>query len=320
MASTATTAPLPVDEGEGVEEILSSSLQTLYEYTPITHSSANHLFEYTLRLPRPSTSAEDQYIIDITLQTPDTEVANWSLHASSVWVASIFIADHLQDLSLGKFVGAEASGSRPVYVLELGAGAGLPGIALSKVHSTARVTLSDFPDGKLIKALASNVERNGVTGRCRALPHAWGSSDASALFAPFDDTENGSDSLPGYDIVLAADTLWNSDLHVAFIHTLRRTLRKTSDSRVYLVAGLHTGRYTLDRFLKMVREVGFIVEEAMEREVRGVINRPWDVTRAETEDERERRRWVLWIVLKWDPTYCADRWLAWTDRETVNES
>jgi EEF1A N-terminal glycine/lysine methyltransferase len=207
------------------------------------------------------------------------------------------MADHLRELHLEALLNSERTEPRRLHVLELGAGAGLPGIAVAKEYNWARVTLSDYPDPKLLEALASNVDRNGVGSRCRAIPYAWG-SDPHALITPFADDSSG-ETLRGFDVILAADTLWNPDLHAPFIHTLQITLRKGHKSRIHLVAGLHTGRYTLERFLVMAQGAGFTIVENVEKEVEGDVCRPWDVNRAETEDERERRRWVLWIVLKW---------------------
>lgn len=85
-----------IDEASDPEDILSTSLQTLYEYAPITHSSAGRVFTYTPKstLPNPPT---------VTLNTPDTKPANWSLHASSIWVSSLYVAENLADLHLPSF-------------------------------------------------------------------------------------------------------------------------------------------------------------------------------------------------------------------------
>jgi len=112
----------------------------------------------------------------------------------------------------------------------------------------------------------------------------------------------------GFDMIIAADTLWNPDSHVIFIETLQKTLRKDSEARIYLVAGLHTGRYTIDSFLHAVTNAGFRVVEVLEREVVGTgtgtdgesgQERQWDVSRSEYEEEKDRRRWVVWIELCW---------------------
>lgn len=260
------------------EDILSTSLETLYQYSPITHSSAGSLFTYTTK----STSVSNVPPITVTLRTPDTLPANWSLHASSIWVSSLYIADHIVDLCFGQHR------TTMKHVLELGAGSGLPSILIAKTYQKFIVTASDYPDDYLIRALSENVDRNRVSERCRVVPYAWG-TEISAFGVP-----------ATFDFIIAADTIWNSELHAPFIDTLCLALKKSLGSRIHLVAGLHTGRYTLQAFLSAVTKVGLCVESAVEREVNGEARREWSVIRADWEDEQERRRWVVWIVLKWE--------------------
>ncbi|KAG9313079.1 hypothetical protein JVU11DRAFT_6519 [Chiua virens] len=273
------------------EDILSASLQSLYGFSPITFSTAGSLFTYLIdpgRLPHPLKQNDGQ----IELATPDTEPSNWSLHASSVWVSSLFIADHLEELHIDAI-----SGNKPVHVLELGAGAGLPSILLAKMYHTVFVTASDYPDNSLIRTLSDNIRRNGVSGRCHAIPYAWG-TETGALRCQGGDGRRDVDAR--FDIVVAADTLWNPDLHTPFLNTLCLCLKREPEARVHLVAGLHTGRYTIQSFLNTTNLRGLVLQSATEREVDGEkASRPWDVSRAEGEDERERRRWVVWMILKW---------------------
>lgn len=269
-------------EDEDPEDILSSSLQTLYRYAPITHSSAGKVFIYATTSANESISSPTS---TVTLDTPDTQPENWSLHASSIWVSSIYIADHLCDLFLDRH---HDSTERKVHVLELGAGAGLPSILIAKTYPFVRVTVSDYPDESLMKTLLNNVEHNGVSNRCRVVPYAWG-ADTSAL--------TKEDGPP--DVIVAADTLWNPDLHILFLDTLRKLLKKTPEARVHLIAGLHTGRYTLEAFLQAVGVAGLEIQSVLERKVAGDATRKWEVARAEQEDEEERRQWVVWMVLKW---------------------
>ena len=107
-----------------------------------------------------------------------------------------------------------------------------------------------------------------------------------------------ADPTPGFDVVLAADTLWNLDTHQVFVQTLQLTLKRTAHARVHLVAGLHTGRYVIQSFLNRVAKAGFIAEDLRERRVGGSGERPWSVDRADGEDEQERRKWVLWMEFK----------------------
>ncbi|KAI0272496.1 putative methyltransferase-domain-containing protein [Gloeopeniophorella convolvens] len=262
------------------EEILSSSLETLYDYAPITHTSPDGQFTYTL--PDPSASGSDWAPQSVVLSIPDTQAEHWSLHASSIWVSALYVADHLSELNL------PSESSRTLRLIELGAGAGLPSIVIAKSHPHISVVASDYPDPMLIRTLKENVVRNDVGSNCSVVPHAWG-TDPTPL-------------LPPADIILAADTLWNSEVHETFLDTVCAVLARTRDARVHLIAGLHTGRYTLDAFFGATREKGLVAVEAIEREVHGDGRREWSVQRAEDEDERERRRWVIWSVLKWgDP-------------------
>jgi nicotinamide N-methyltransferase len=247
------------------------SLGTLYDYTPITHSSAGRSFTYIRHsedcdpdLPTPT----------ITLSTPETQAEHWSLHASSIWVSSLYIADHISELGLPT--------STPLRLIELGAGAGLPSILIAKSYPHAQVIASDFPDPLLIHTLRENVARNDASANCSVVPHAWG-TDPSAL-------------LPTADVVLAADTLWNSELHAALLRTTCAVLARTPDARAHFVASMHTGRYTLESFLRAAGEAGLELVEVTERKTKGEgRRREWDVRRGESEDEdeRERRRWVV---------------------------
>lgn len=266
------------------EDILFDSLHTLYDYHPITLTTQGALFTHT------STSTYPP--ISITLRTPDTHASNWSLHANSIWVSSIYLADHIADLNLDLYINSK-SDSEQVSVLELGASAGLPSILIAKLFPTGvLVTVTDYPDEELLKTLKNNVEGNNVADRCNALPYAWGSDPVVVL---------GDNSSRGFDVVIAADTLWNPDLHPIFIDTLKSTLKKSSSSRIHLVVGLHTGRYTIQAFLTHIEQnSGLQLKSISEREATGSGTRPWDVSRSEEEDERKRRRWIIWMTLAWE--------------------
>ncbi|KAJ7642765.1 putative methyltransferase-domain-containing protein [Mycena polygramma] len=213
-------------ESEDPEDILSSGLLTLYDHQAIVLSSAGSVFVYDP--PEPGLSR-------VTLRTPDTQAANWSLHADSVWASSRFLADNLPNLDLP----VHLSRGERVKLLELGAGAGLPSIVIAKRYPALSVVVSDYPDVELIRTLTENVAKNGVSASCRAVAYNWG-SDPSELF-----------SLDGekFDVVIAADTLWNSEFHGKFLEALQLTLKRSPHARIHLFAGLHTGRYTILSFL-----------------------------------------------------------------------
>ncbi|KAI0820739.1 putative methyltransferase-domain-containing protein [Trametes gibbosa] len=266
------------------QDLLSESLEILYDHVPVACGSSGSIYTY-----HPQDGG-----LAITLKTPDTHASNWALHATSIWSASIYLADHIRDLQIDRRSELAKADGRPFNILELGAAAGLPSILIATRYSGVLVTCSDYPDDSLIRTLEENVARNEASDRCRVQPYAWG-SDPSALLSP----KIPDGAAQGFDLVLAADTLWNRDSHFLFLESLQHILKRSPDARAYLVAGLHTGRYVLQTFLSLLYDAGFILEEIMERRVGYAEERPWSIDRAEGEDEQERRRWIVWIVLKW---------------------
>ena len=265
--------------------------------------------------------------IKLILTGPHTQARNWSLHASSIWTSAVFLANHIDELELERFVSSPTgfcSPKTPLQILELGAGAGLPGLVVAKWLERFeadlptpwrrwQVVLSDYPDEMLIAGLRNNVASNGFrtedvelverweSSRVHVCPYAWG-EDTSDILPPHTFRKEG-----GYDLIIAADTLWNAAQHAIFTQTLSRLLKPASDSRIHLVAGFHTGRYAISGFLRSLhssrRELSegshtrLEVVKMEEREVEGMGRRPWGDSR--DEDEAERRRWVVWIQLGW---------------------
>ncbi len=99
---------------------------------------------------------------------------------------------------------------------------GLPSILIAKLYPLASVTATDYPDDALIQTLSDNLERNDVMQTCSVVPFAWGTNPAPVL--------RGAAK---FDVVLAADTLWNCDLHEIFINALQMTLKKTAGARIH---------------------------------------------------------------------------------------
>lgn len=315
---------------EEPEDVLWSSLGSLYGYAPITHADAGDAFTYTWHVDS-NTSVDcekDESLggytsdgsfsqqIKITVCTPDTHARNWSLHASNIWASSLILADNIKKLGLDTHLsnrGCSYELDEPLEVLELGAGAGLPGLLITKYLETLsprrnerwRVTLSDYPDDLLINNLKENVRRNELDPvTCRVMGYAWGESINGLV-------RNPSNSPAGFDIIIASDTLWNAALHRVFLISLSKLLRQTETARVHLVASLHTGRYTISSFLDLLNmQVGISgnsdnkrlkIERVMEYDIsisaRGN-TRSWMPDRG-FEDDQERRRWIIWIELKW---------------------
>lgn len=318
-----------VEEIQDPEDILSSSLGTLYGYTPVTLSSAGATLVYTHQKGLSYSQLmknDDGHVmgkddnsysepLKVTIQTPDTHARNWALHASSVWMSAVFLADHIEELNLQGFLDRRPRShiiADQIQLLELGAGAGLPGLVsakyLQKLSSETglwNVTLSDYPDDTLIGTLKMNVTQNNLNYKqCRVVPYAWGEDTHPLLI-------ERSDSSLGYDIIIASDTLWNRQFHSPFIDTILQVSRKSDEARIHLIAGFHTGRYVIGAFLNAISsqyddrraeglralEVESIQEHSVLSNTALSSSRSWDLDREEGEDER--RKWVVWIVLKW---------------------
>ncbi|KAJ3557421.1 hypothetical protein NM688_g1480 [Phlebia brevispora] len=303
MSTTSSTR-----EDSEVEDLFSDSLQSLYGYAPLTCSSAGSIFQYhlqedhlrwqsvtrqgLLRLTKGEATSETDAII--TLVTPMTESKNWSLHASSIWTSSLFLADHLRDLQIDQHIQAvKESGHANLRILELGTGAGLPSILIARCFDGVEVIASDYPDAKLIATLQSNVDTNVVATKCCVVPYAWG-NDTSVFKRQTADPEETQDEHL-MDVIIAADTLWDPEFHPTLLRTLQMLLRRSTDARVHLVAAIHTGRYTLQALIDSIDDYGLELEAALERHTSGDGEREWNADRA----EQERRQWLIWMKIKW---------------------
>jgi EEF1A N-terminal glycine/lysine methyltransferase len=260
-----------MEDREDVEDILGTSLYSLYGYEPITVSSAGGEYVYE----------KDGHTIRV--KTPDPGASNWGLHASSIWASSVYLAGQLDRLNVEGLIRRREERGGRARVLELGAGAGLPGMMIAKKYRSVEVVVSDYPDERLIETLSENIRRNDVTENCRAVGYGWGS--------------DGLDWMPedGFEMIIAADTIWNPDLHGLFVDGVDRLLTKDGDGTVHVVAGLHTGRHTIDAFIRTVEKRGLRVRTAVERTRQGD-ERRWTVDGGD-DGEGERRRWLIWIEI-----------------------
>lgn len=77
--------------------------------------------------------------------------------------------------------------------------------------------------------------------------------------------------------ILAADTLWISSLHEAQISCITSLLARTLQARVYIMAGLHSGRACVRQFLRIAFSNGLAI---LSNDGRG---REWD---------RLQQRWL----------------------------
>lgn len=130
-------------------------------------------------------------------------------------------------------------------------------------------------------------------------------------------------SLPTCSI-LAADTLWISDLHDAQIRVMTSQLSRTAKARIHVVAGMHSGRHCVRAFFDRCRVAGLCVERAREwdrlegkwsdselqwvhRQHRqsgsgmdmGARTSEEEEPELEEGTEESRRRWLLCVDLRW---------------------
>jgi EEF1A N-terminal glycine/lysine methyltransferase len=91
-----------------------------------------------------------------------------------------------------------------------------------------------------------------------------------------------------------------SDQHCALVKSLKLFLEQTSSSRIFLVAGIHTGRPVLTSFFKTAASSGLIPDEdgIIERSVITGVQRAWVEDRG-LEDLVERKQWLVVAKLKW---------------------
>lgn len=134
-----------------------------------------------------------------------------------------------------------------------------------------------------MSTLVQNVERNKLTSRVTVRPLDW----------------NDDSGLQGetFDTIVAADTLWNSELHIPFCKTILRCLRKQPQAKAHVVAGLHTGRYALQNFIETAQRLSLDVLNVIEYRFTDGQERTWGVER-EGETREDMTRWLLYITVK----------------------
>ncbi|KAG8804874.1 hypothetical protein FRC17_005880 [Serendipita sp. 399] len=214
----------------------------------------------------------------IRVEIPRTkDDSNWSLQADAVWLASIYLSEHLQEVTEEEgFVGK---------TLELGCGAGLLGLAIASSHPNAHVVISDYPDEGIMETLQQSVKLNNLENRVTVQPLDW--NDPSLLRGEL------------FDTVTAADTLWMSELHTPLCETLKVTM--SAHAKAHIIAGLHTGRLTIQRFLETAERNGLSISKLVEYHSVSGQCREWAAER-EGENRDVMNRWLVYIRLTRRPS------------------
>jgi len=147
------------------------------------------------------------------------------------------------------------------------------------------VTISDYPAPTIIETLKANVAKNvpeSKRARVTVLAHTWGDLESS-----FAVNNKGQ-----YTRIIAADTLWLCSQHHNLARSMLHFLSQDPKSRVFVIAGFHTGRATLAHFFEeAIVQVGLTIEEIFEMDADGK-RREWKSSAAE-ESIGESKRWLV---------------------------
>ncbi|EPE02793.1 nicotinamide n-methyltransferase [Ophiostoma piceae UAMH 11346] len=170
------------------------------------------------------------------------------LEAHRLWNGSRVMADYFEDeASQGRYL------IRDKTVLELGAGAGLPGIVCGLVLGARKAVVTDYPDPDLVAtidknireceraaqaAIDSNAKKGETTspellsyrpGTIVADGYIWGGAPEPMLAHLGPEAEGER-----YDVVLLADLLFRHAEHAKLAFSVRETLKREPASRAYV--------------------------------------------------------------------------------------
>lgn len=326
---------------QDVENIFEDSLLSLFDHYPVAISTAgpHEPYDYApSRAPLPRSTGEDDHEVPALFSNPPSgptsssipkplqiylPVAPSSLHTTlqltHLWLSSLYMADlissHHPNLP-----------TRNQRVCELGAGAGLPGIA-ALVHGEAREVVgtdyavpehereegaadADADAEDVLGVLRGNYRRaikgqeDHFTGKWAVTGHTWGESTVPLLEEP-----KPSASIPSenddrlFTTLLLADLLWSSSSHTSLITSLL-TLLHPSRGVAHVISGLHQGRGPVERFKALWREMN-TGGEAWIKEVDEVRWGKSGWERYEKEGGEREREWnsenergvIVWFVV-----------------------
>ena len=223
---------------------------------------------------------------------PAQSAQNTHLFAHYQWDAGAYLADLVADGAV------DVRGRR---IVELGAGTALPSLAAAAQGASVAVA-TDYPDPDVLAGMARNAALLCEMHPARTLPLrtaalAWGDAahaDALRADGPF-------------DVVLAADVLWVSSQHAALLRSVAALL--AAGGQFVLVAGFHTGRPAITRFLRRAAAAGLVPDESAafgglyERSFQGAV-RAWQGAALDRDDDEEmgdvgeRAKWVVVATLR----------------------
>lgn len=157
--------------------------------------------------------------------------------------------------------------------------------------------MTDYPDPDLVKNLWTNIDEyyssrteEGEEGRIVAEGYCWG-NDAKPLLAHLSPTES---KIPGFEVLILADLLFNHSEHGKLVATIEATLLKTEDAKALVFfTPYRPWLYDKDMaFFDLAREKGFLVEKVLEAKMEKVM------FESDPGDE-DLRRTVFGFVVRW---------------------
>ncbi|CAD6581151.1 MAG: hypothetical protein TREMPRED_002937 [Tremellales sp. Tagirdzhanova-0007] len=259
---------------EDPADIFDTSLSTLFDIPPIAFSTLSPETFYTYIPPAGSPSPVP---IQLRIPQPPPKL-HTTLQANYVWLAGIYLSD---------LICSHHIDVRGTMVAELGAGAGLPGIAACR--EGAVVVSSDWEAPQILDVLRGNFERACMCSKWSVLGYQWG-KDVSPLL---DTLESGK----RFDILLLADTLWVTEAHAELLDSVFELLEVGGTA--HIAAGLHTGRGPLERFISSARSRGAVI--TIIRQVLWQSNKRderWDEYVSPTVTLEEERGVVVYFTLQ----------------------
>ncbi|MCJ1472699.1 nicotinamide n-methyltransferase [Lambiella insularis] len=166
-------------------------------------------------------------------------------------VVSKYLQQHGEELIRGK------------DILELGAGAGLPGL-VSAVLGARKVVITDYPDEDLIQNLKLNIEH------CKLLKNRECEISAEGYLwgAPL-----SANMSTGFDVLILADLLFNHSEHAKLMSTVQQSMRKSATSKA-LVFFTPYRPWLLEKdmaFFDLAREAGFNVRNILETVIENIM-------------------------------------------------
>ena len=154
-----------------------------------------------------------------------------------------------------------------------------------------KVVISDYPSPEILANIKINIEKNipsHLQAKVSAAGHEWG-----VLKDDLAQTQAHS-----FTRIIAADCLWMPWQHSNLVESMLHFLSFAKDSRVWVIAGFHTGRAKLAPFFDVAIKQGLEIEDIWERDCEGY-EREWVTERdGGREDIGERKKWLVVAVLR----------------------